>query len=203
MAWVSRAARGEIPGAIRDAGMYLSAFQKRRQVLAEPKSKIDCSKSIEPALRAANRTIGFTMTIDSADALAEVWNMTVSTRAFHSGLSKHERSALIDDFRSGKIRALVAAKVLDEGIDVPAADLAVIVATSRSPVQLVQRVGRVLRRKLNHEHARIVLMHVPDTADDPLTSEGALADMCAAAEAVRTFDHPSGMTALCEYLAPG
>jgi RNA polymerase primary sigma factor len=42
---------------------------------------------------------------------------------------------------------LSAPRILDEGIDVPAADLGIIVGASNSRRQMIQRTGRVLRTK--------------------------------------------------------
>jgi superfamily II DNA or RNA helicase len=48
-------------------------------------------------------------------------------------------------FRAGDVSVLVAAQVLDEGFDVPDAEIAIIVGGSASRRRQVQRVGRVLR----------------------------------------------------------
>ena len=44
-------------------------------------------------------------------------------------------------------RAIVTSKVLDEGIDVPEASLGIILSGSGSSRELVQRLGRLLRKK--------------------------------------------------------
>jgi superfamily II DNA or RNA helicase len=62
---------------------------------------------------------------------------------------------------------VTAPQVLDEGVDVPAADLAVILASSRSRRQMIQRMGRVLRRKPERTLARFVIVHVEGTVEDP------------------------------------
>ncbi|MFH0981438.1 MAG: helicase-related protein, partial [Planctomycetota bacterium] len=59
---------------------------------------------------------------------------------------KHERKATLDGFESGRLRALVANQVLDEGIDVPAVKVAVVLGGFSSPRQAKQRLGRILRR---------------------------------------------------------
>ena len=48
-------------------------------------------------------------------------------------------------FRRGDLEVLVAPRVLDEGVDVPDADVAVVLAAFRTRRQMVQRLGRVLR----------------------------------------------------------
>lgn len=55
------------------------------------------------------------------------------------------RSEIFEKFRRGEINIIVTTRVLDEGIDVPDADVAVIVSGSGSRRQMAQRVGRIVR----------------------------------------------------------
>jgi superfamily II DNA or RNA helicase len=56
-----------------------------------------------------------------------------------------ERERALQCFSKGELRILVSARVLNEGIDVPAADVAIVVGGSQGSREYVQRVGRVLR----------------------------------------------------------
>ena len=56
-----------------------------------------------------------------------------------------EREAFLNNFRSGAFSVLVTSKVLNEGVDVPEANVAIIVSGSGSVREHVQRLGRVLR----------------------------------------------------------
>jgi superfamily II DNA or RNA helicase len=58
-----------------------------------------------------------------------------------------ERKAVLDRFRKGAYRMLVTSKVLNEGVDVPDANVAIILGGSASPVEHLQRLGRILRKK--------------------------------------------------------
>ena len=62
-----------------------------------------------------------------------------------------ERSETLDRFRSGKYRAVVTSKVLDEGIDVPDADVGIILSGTGSSRAFIQRLGRILRKKEGKE----------------------------------------------------
>src|SRR3972149_4362598 len=62
-----------------------------------------------------------------------------------------ERSEILDRFRSGIYRAVVTSKVLDEGIDVPEADVGVILSGTGSERAFIQRLGRILRKKEGKE----------------------------------------------------
>ncbi len=59
---------------------------------------------------------------------------------------KRERLAVLDGFAKGKFEVLVANRVLDEGVDVPEAKVAVVIGGQGSIRQAKQRLGRVLRR---------------------------------------------------------
>jgi superfamily II DNA or RNA helicase len=60
-------------------------------------------------------------------------------------IGKKERQLALRRFSTGELRILVSARVLNEGIDVPAADVAMIVAGSQGSREYIQRIGRVLR----------------------------------------------------------
>jgi superfamily II DNA or RNA helicase len=62
-----------------------------------------------------------------------------------------ERSETLDRFRSGLYRAVVTSRVLDEGIDVPDADVGVILSGTGSERAFIQRLGRILRKKEGKE----------------------------------------------------
>ncbi len=70
---------------------------------------------------------------------------------------KGERHAVLDGFARGEFPALVANQVLDEGVDVPEAKVAVVIGGHASTRQAQQRLGRILRRQ---GPARAVLYEV-------------------------------------------
>lgn len=58
-----------------------------------------------------------------------------------------ERKAILDKFRAGEFPAIVTARVLNEGVDLPTAKVAVIVGGGGSSTEYIQRLGRILRRQ--------------------------------------------------------
>jgi superfamily II DNA or RNA helicase len=62
-----------------------------------------------------------------------------------------ERKAILEAFQLGKYQAVVTTKVLNEGIDVPEAKIAVVLGGSASAREYIQRLGRVLRKRGNSQ----------------------------------------------------
>ena len=60
---------------------------------------------------------------------------------------KKERKDILDGFRTGRYAAIVANQVLDEGVDLPEAKIAVVLAGVASVKQAKQRLGRILRKR--------------------------------------------------------
>lgn len=58
-----------------------------------------------------------------------------------------ERKAILDGFRNGSYSKLVTGRVLNEGVDVPDANVAIVVSGSSTTREYIQRLGRVIRPK--------------------------------------------------------
>ncbi|MBW4507920.1 MAG: DNA phosphorothioation system restriction enzyme [Scytonematopsis contorta HA4267-MV1] len=82
----------------------------------------------------------------------------VSTYTAYTPLK--EREILRQQFETGELQGLIAIRCLDEGVDIPAIQTAVILASSVNPRQFIQRRGRVLRPHPGKERATIFDMIV-------------------------------------------
>lgn len=180
-----------LPDKVRTARRYMAKFSARKELLATTRMKYHVMAGLTPVITDANGAIVFTQTRASAEDVAEVLRSTGCTAAaIHSSLNDEQREERMEWLKQGEIQALSAPRILDEGVDVPDADLGVIVAANRSRRQLVQRLGRVLRRR-EGKTARFVVLYAEGTVEDP-TAAGALPtfyDECLPwAEAVGRFD---------------
>lgn len=185
------------------ARSYLSNMQDRRRLVAETPAKVAALDGLVPALRASERAIVFTQTIHGAVRAASALRCAgLDAAAIHSGLDRSARLSVLAGFREDRLQVVTAAQVLDEGVDVPAADLAVILASSRSRRQMIQRMGRVLRRKPDGRLARFVVVHVEGTVEDPAQGahEGFLDEVTGVAEGVRRFRSGQDADALTTFL---
>jgi superfamily II DNA or RNA helicase len=79
----------------------------------------------------------------------------IYAHTFTAHESQHERADLLRRFEAKELKALVAIRCLDEGVDVPATRTAFLLASSANPKQFVQRRGRILRRAPGKQEATI------------------------------------------------
>jgi superfamily II DNA or RNA helicase len=62
-----------------------------------------------------------------------------------------ERKHILEAFQAGQYKAIVTSKVLNEGIDVPEAKVAIVLAGTANAREYIQRLGRVLRKAGNRQ----------------------------------------------------
>ena len=70
--------------------------------------------------------------------------------------TKEERQSVLERFKSDTYNTVVTSRVLDEGVDVPDAELGIIMSGTGSGRELIQRLGRILRPKQDSRKARLV-----------------------------------------------
>ncbi len=92
---------------------------------------------------ARERVIIFTSDNDTVYAISAAFLIPAIT---HQTATK-ERKAILEGFNRGEYLALATSKVLNEGVNVPEASVAIILSGSGSTREHVQRLGRVLRKR--------------------------------------------------------
>jgi superfamily II DNA or RNA helicase len=90
---------------------------------------------------------------------------------------KDERQDVLKGFKEGRYMAIVTSKVLDEGIDVPDAELGIIVSGTGSAREFIQRLGRLLRPKpsvtdddIESKKAKLIEIVSSETREETITS---------------------------------
>jgi superfamily II DNA or RNA helicase len=111
-----------------------------RRLLAFTHAKRHALRSLLERHR-SSRILVFTADNDTAYAIAREHLVMPLT----CDIGRRERNDALDAFRRGHVRTLVSARVLNEGLDVPDADIAVVVGGALGEREHMQRVGRLLR----------------------------------------------------------
>jgi len=82
-----------------------------------------------------------------------------------------ERDYYLNKFAEGQYNVLVAMRCLDEGVDVPQAERAIIMSSTGNPRQYIQRRGRILRRSEDKSKAIIYDIIVIPSIEKPINPE--------------------------------
>ncbi|HEX2690420.1 MAG TPA: DEAD/DEAH box helicase, partial [Kofleriaceae bacterium] len=142
----------------------MAAYRRQRQLAFCAPAKLDVVEELL-ARHHAERTLLFTS--DNATCY-EVSRRFLIPAITHQTKVK-ERSALLARLADGTYRALVTSKVLNEGVDIPAASVAIVISGSGTVREHVQRLGRILRPQAG-KRAVLYEMITADTAEQ-YTSE--------------------------------
>ena len=77
-----------------------------------------------------------------------------------------ERHTVLQKFRSGEYSTIVVSHVLNEGVDVPDARVAILLSGSGSPREYIQRLGRVLRKGTDGKMALLYEVIAEETSEE-------------------------------------
>jgi superfamily II DNA or RNA helicase len=190
---------GEATGLAR---AYLNAFSKRRQALAGAREKFARVADLSGAVRRAERSILFAQTKEaSAKAVSQLAGLGINGAVLTSSMDMSERKQVFAAFEDGEHELVAAPRLLDEGVDVPSADLAIVLASSRSRRQMVQRMGRVVRKKKDGRLARLAILYVMATTEDPeVAHEDFLYLVTKVARDIVYFGPKATPEQICDYL---
>jgi superfamily II DNA or RNA helicase len=122
----------------------LQAWQQMRRIIAGADAKLDM---LEELFRrhASDRTIVFAATNEMAYKISQIFLIPTITHQTNA----RERKTILKRFENGEYMAVVASRVLNEGVDVPEAKVAIILGGSGSSREHTQRLGRILRQRTN------------------------------------------------------
>lgn len=166
---VTRLAKSYSPTG-RIAKRYLKLTRERLDLLARSQGKVDVVERLIPVL-AQRQTLVFTEQKAVAENIARLCaSRGLAAAALHSGHAVADRESALRRFRERSLTLLAAPRILDEGIDLPEAELGVVLAASKTRRQMVQRMGRVIRVKNDGRSAAFIIVFVADTVEDPADS---------------------------------
>lgn len=143
----------------------LRVFNNAKKIFSVTESKLDAIKQILE-LEKGNKVLIFTQYVDQAEEIARELNAYLLT----GNVKRKEREQILKEFKEAKEGVLVLTTVGDEGLDIPDANVGIIVAGTGSKRQFVQRLGRILRPK-DGKVARLYEIVVRGTLDEVLSKK--------------------------------
>lgn len=141
-----------------------NAWRKSRQIINTTERKLELVQQLV-ADEWGRPTIIFTN--DNPTAL-RISKLLLCPCITHRTETK-ERRTYLDGFAKGEFTVIVTSRVLNEGVDLPGAEVAIIVSGTATVRESVQRLGRILRKK---EGKQAVLYElIAEGTNESFTSE--------------------------------
>lgn len=134
---------------------------ERMRFIYKLKSKTELAKSIIKNVIHNDKSLIFCGSIAQAEELCD--------NTFHSKSS----DKALNNFIKGKTNHLSSIRCLNEGINIPFLDSALIVQINSKEKDIVQRIGRIVRLREGHK-ARIYILSVMNTVDETWTKKALL-----------------------------
>jgi superfamily II DNA or RNA helicase len=134
--FIMRASRGE------QGRRALAGYRRQRELALAAPAKL---QYVAHLLHVHRRDRAILFTQDNATAYRISQELLVPAITHQTKVT--ERSEILARLNAGTYSAVVTSKVLNEGVDVPSANVAIVVSGSGSVREHVQRLGRVLRKQ--------------------------------------------------------
>ena len=168
----------------KDSLTYLNADRSDSERMHEVASK-KITRSAEYAMRIpwaaklallhrGERVIIFHERVASIEKITKLLSeFSQNSVAYHSHLSESHRRDNLRLFRHGMVNMLVTCRALDEGANVPEANVAIVAHSTSSTRQRIQRLGRVLRPAPGKTRAIVYTLYTGKDQQTQLAQEAA------------------------------
>lgn len=152
----------------REAALYMNLSYKRRSLVCQAAARVSCVCELIKGLEPGEKVLIFGERIRQAEELYKLLNERYPARVgrYHSQMGDQANKNILERFRQGDIRILIACKAMDEGVDVPDVSVGIILSGTSAQRQRIQRLGRIIRKKEGKTRASLYYLHIAQTAED-------------------------------------
>jgi superfamily II DNA or RNA helicase len=140
--------------------------RKRKRLLASAENKLATAVELIRTKHPAQKVMVFSETLESIHKLKQhLKSKGIEAMLIDSRMPSFRRQRLLSEWGK-RFYPLLSVHTLEIGYDVPEAGIEIILATTSNMNQIVQRIGRVLRKVEGKETALVYVIYVSDTKDD-------------------------------------
>ncbi|MCM1173652.1 MAG: DEAD/DEAH box helicase [Blautia sp.] len=150
------------------AAYYLQLSYKRKSLVCLASARISCASDLIRQLDPNEKILIFSERISQADELFQLLQESYAEKVgrYHSKMGKQANKNVLERFRTGQVRILIACKAIDEGLDVPDASIGIVMSGTSVKRQRIQRLGRIIRKNNSNKRAAMYYLHIEETSED-------------------------------------
>ena len=147
------------------AKSWFANVRRRREILSTTSQKFIQVLNIVKE-HPNERIMIFSETIESIEKLKKILKENdIHAETMHNQLRAKERKLILEEWGK-EYFPLLSVHTLEIGYDIPQAGIAIIISSTSNINQIVQRIGRVIRKFEGKNRALIYVVYVNDTKDD-------------------------------------
>jgi superfamily II DNA or RNA helicase len=148
----------------RLAKLWFESVYKRKKLLTETRSKLTESVNIVKN-HPTEKIMIFSETIESIDKISEILKKNkIPSQVIHNKVKTKERQDILNVWGKNFF-VLLSVHTLEIGFDIPSVGIAIIISNTKNIHQLVQRIGRVIRKTDEKFQSLIYVVYVDNTKD--------------------------------------
>jgi len=148
------------------AKAWFSNVRKRKLLLSYADNKLSAASHIIENKFPDEKIMVFSETIESIQKLKQILlERGIESQIIDAKVRASERQRILNNWGT-TFNVLLSVHTLEIGYDVPQVRIEIILATTSNINQIVQRIGRVLRKYEGKSIALIYVVYIPDTKDD-------------------------------------
>jgi superfamily II DNA or RNA helicase len=148
----------------RLAKLWFASVHKRKKLLNETTSKLNESVNIVKN-HPKEKIMIFSETIESLNNISKILaNNNIPSEVIHNKVKTKQRQDILDSWGKNYF-VLLSVHTLEIGFDIPSVSIAIIVSNTKNIHQLIQRIGRVIRKTDEKSQSLIYVIYVDDTKD--------------------------------------
>ena len=150
------------------AKAWFSNVRKRKLLLSYSENKLLSAVNLITKKFPNERIMVFSETIDSINKLQDMLELYgTKSKVIDSKISSSKRQKILNQWGID-FYPLLSVHTLEIGFDIPQVRIEIILATTSNMNQVIQRIGRVIRKYEGKDLALIYVIYISDTKDDDI-----------------------------------
>jgi len=150
------------PADKKSAVLFYKAMRDRKKVVDFASNKVTVFQNLVFE-NMGSKILAFSGANDFTDELCA--SVDPLSAAYHSKKTKKQREKALKDFKTGAINVLCSTKALNQGLDIPDANMGIICGITSKALSMIQRVGRLIRFQ-EDKIGEIYILYVKDSQEE-------------------------------------
>ena len=144
------------------ATQFYRSIRERKKIIDFAENKVEAFREIVLD-NPDKRILAFGGANEFTDTLTD--SVIPLAQAYHSKRTKKQKDSALDNFREGKINVLCSTKALNQGFDVPDANMGIICGITSKSLSMIQRVGRLIRFQKD-KTGEVIILYIKDSQEE-------------------------------------